>query len=216
MLDTLFFILEIMSSFFSFKLKTCISSLTKLYKNQETLMVSLWKLYALFFKMGIFTFGGGYAMLPILKSEAVDKQKWISEEELLNYYSIGQCTPGIIAVNASSFIGYKLRGIAGLISATLGVISPSLIIITLVAELLSKYVDNQYVQWAFGGIRISVIALIISITIDMWKKGIKDLRGYIIFAIAGLLLWCFSLSAIFIVILAVGCGFIPDFRSKKQ
>ena len=138
-------------------------------------MVSLWKLYALFFKMGLFTFGGGYAMLPILKDEAVEKQKWISEEELLNYYSIGQCTPGIIAVNAASFIGYKLRGVAGLISATLGVISPSLIIIVLIAALLSNFMDNQYVQWAFGGIRISVIALIINTVIDMWKKGVKDI-----------------------------------------
>lgn len=179
-------------------------------------MVSLWKLYALFFKMGIFTFGGGYAMLPILKNEAVEKQKWITEEELLNYYSIGQCTPGIIAVNTASFIGYKLRGVFGLISATLGVISPSLIIIVLIAALLSKYMDNQYLQWAFGGIRISIIALIISTVIDMWKKGIKGLRGYIVFIIAAILLWCFDLSAIFIVILAATSGFIPDLRSKKQ
>ena len=179
-------------------------------------MVSLWKLYALFFKMGLFTFGGGYAMLPILKNEAVEKQKWISEEELLNYYSIGQCTPGIIAVNAASFIGYKLRGVAGLVSATLGVISPSLIIIMIVAAILSKYMDNQYVQWAFGGIRISVIALIINTVIDMWKKGVKNIRGYVVFLCAAGLLWCFKLSAIVIVILAAVSGFIPDFRSRKQ
>lgn len=178
-------------------------------------MVSLWKLYALFFKMGLFTFGGGYAMLPILQKEAVEKQKWITEEELLNYYSIGQCTPGIIAVNAASFIGYKLRKIGGLISATLGVISPSLIIIVLVAALLRKYMDNQYVQWAFGGIRICVIALIIDTVWNMWQKGVKDVRGYIIFAAAALLLWLFDLSAIVIVILAAGAAFIPDFRRKK-
>jgi len=179
-------------------------------------MVGLWKLYVLFFKMGLFTFGGGYAMLPILKSEAVEKQKWINEEELLNYYSIGQCTPGIIAVNAASFIGYKLRGIAGLVSATLGVISPSLIIIVLIAALLSKYMDNQYMQWAFGGIRISVIALIISTVMDMWKKGIKNVRGYLTFLVAALLLWCFDLSAVIIVSFAALSGFIPNFGSKKQ
>lgn len=179
-------------------------------------MVSLWKLYALFFKMGIFTFGGGYAMLPILKSEAVEKQKWVSEEELLNYYSIGQCTPGIIAVNAASFIGYKLRGIWGLIAATFGVVSPSLIIIVLVAALLSRYMDNQYVQWAFGGIRISVIALIISTVMDMWKKGVKNLRGYLVFGTAALLLWLFDLSAVLVVVLAALNGFIPDWRSKKE
>ena len=178
-------------------------------------MTDLWKLYALFFKMGIFTFGGGYAMLPILKSEAVEKQKWLSEEELLNYYSIGQCTPGIIAVNAASFIGYKLHGLSGLITATMGVISPSIFIIIIVAALLSKYMDNQYVQWAFGGIRISVIALIISTVWDMWKKGIKNLRGYITFAIAVLLLWYLNLSAIVIIILAAAGGFIPDFGKGK-
>ncbi|MBQ7633007.1 MAG: chromate transporter [Alphaproteobacteria bacterium] len=177
-------------------------------------MVSLWKLYALFFKMGLFTFGGGYAMLPILQKEAVEKQKWVSEEELLNYYSIGQCTPGIIAVNAASFIGYKLRKISGLISATLGVISPSLIIIILVAALLRQYMDNQYVQWAFGGIRICVIALIIDTVWDMWKKGIKDVRGYIVFAAAALLMWLFNLSAILIVILAAGAALVPNFERK--
>ena len=175
-------------------------------------MVSLWKLYALFFKMGLFTFGGGYAMLPILRKEAVERQKWITEEELLNYYSIGQCTPGIIAVNAASFIGYKLRKIAGLISATFGVISPSIIIIVLVAALLRKYMDNQYVQWAFGGIRISVIALIIDTVWNMWKQGIKDVRGYIIFVATAALLWGFNLSAIWIVILAAAASFVPSWR----
>ena len=180
------------------------------------IMVSLWKLYALFFKMGLFTFGGGYAMLPILQKEAVEKQKWITEEELLNYYSIGQCTPGIIAVNAASFIGYKLRKISGLISATLGVISPSLIIIVLVAALLRQYMDNPYVQQAFGGIRLSVIALIINTVWDMWQKGVKDVRGYIVFGVAAVLLWCFNLSAILIVILAAGGAFIPSWRRAKK
>jgi chromate transporter len=156
-------------------------------------MVSLWKLYAIFFKMGIFTFGGGYAMLPILKADVVDKRKWITEEELLNYYSIGQCTPGIIAVNASSFIGYKMCKFWGMIFATLGVITPSLLIIMLVAAVLRQYMDNQYVQWAFGGIRVSVIALIINTVIDLWKKGVKNKRDFLIFAVASLLLVLFNL-----------------------
>ena len=179
-------------------------------------MISLWKLYALFFKMGLFTFGGGYAMLPILKKEAVEKQKWLTEEELLNYYSIGQCTPGIIAVNAASFIGYKLHKLSGLVSATLCVISPSLIIIVLVAALLRQYMDNQYVQWAFGGIRIGAIALIIDTVWDMWQKGVKGIRGYIVFTAAALLLWLFNLSAITIVILAALAAFIPDLRRTQK
>ncbi len=179
-------------------------------------MINLWKLYAIFFKMGLFTFGGGYAMLPILQKEAVEKRKWLTEEELLNYYSIGQCTPGIIAVNAASFIGYKLRKIGGLISATLGVISPSLIIIVLVAALLRQYMDNQYVQWAFGGIRIGVIALIIDTVWNMWQKGVKGMRGYIVFISAALLLWFVKLSAISIVVLAALAAFIPDFRKAAK
>lgn len=164
--------------------------------------VSLWRLYALFFKMGLFTFGGGYAMLPILQSEAVDKEKWVSKEELLNYYSIGQCTPGIIAVNAASFIGYKLRGVLGLISATLGVISPSIVVITLVALIFRQYMDDQYFQWAFAGIRVSVIALILSTVWDMWQNGVKGIFGYAVFAVAALLLFWLNWSAIAIVLLA--------------
>lgn len=179
-------------------------------------MVSLWELYRIFFKMGIFTFGGGYAMLPILKSEAVDKRHWVTEEELLNYYSIGQCTPGIIAVNAASFIGYKLRSVAGLISATFGVVSPSLIIILLIAMLLQQYMDNQYVQWAFDGIRISVIALIIDTVWSMWQKGVKNVRDYIVFGVSALLLLVFNLSAVTIVILAAVCAFIPNPKFKKK
>ncbi|MBO6282217.1 MAG: chromate transporter [Alphaproteobacteria bacterium] len=178
-------------------------------------MVDLWKIFAVFFKMGLFTFGGGYAMLPILKSEVADKYKWVSEEELLNYYSIGQCTPGMIAVNAASFIGYKLRKLSGLIAATMGVIAPSIIIILLLALILRQYMDNQYVQQAFGGIRISVTALIINTVADMWKKGVKRVRDYLVFAVALILLvWC-HLSAIVIVLLAAGSAFIPDFGSKK-
>lgn len=178
-------------------------------------MISLWQLYFTFFKMGIFTFGGGYAMLPLLKSEAVDKYKWITEEELLNYYSIGQCTPGIIAVNAASFIGYKMRKFWGLISATLGVISPSIIIIIIIASLLQPHMNNQYIQWAFGGIRVSVIALIINTVYDMWKKGIRKKRDYTVFIISLFLLITFNLSAISIVILATISSFIPFHKEEK-
>lgn len=166
--------------------------------------------------MGLFTFGGGYAMLPILKTEAVEKLKWLSEEELLNYYSIGQCTPGIIAVNAASFIGYKRKGLLGLISSTLGVISPSIIIIVAVAAFLRRYMDNQYVQWAFGGIRLSVIALIIDTVIGMWKSGVKNLRDYFIFLVAVGLLIFFNLSAIAVVIMAAAASFVPDFGRQKS
>lgn len=178
--------------------------------------VSLIELFFIFCKMGMFTFGGGYAMLPILKSEVVDKKKWISEEELLNYYSIGQCTPGIIAVNAASFIGYKLRGVLGMLSATLAVITPSIFIIILVAALLRQYMDNQYLQWAFAGIRISVVALIIMTVVDLWRKGIKTKRDYLVFIIAAGLLWFFKISAVAIVSLAAIFALIPSFKRRQK
>lgn len=204
-----------MSTIFRNKLNPCILARMR-YTLTEMKMVSLWKLYALFFKMGIFTFGGGYAMLPILKSEAVDKQKWVSEEELLNYYSIGQCTPGIIAVNAASLIGYKTRGLAGLISATFGVVSPSLLIIIVIAAFMNKYADNVYVQQAFAGVRLSVIALIISTVWDMRKSGIKGLKGYIVFFTAVIAAMFLNISAVAIVVLAACSGFIPDFRVRYK
>lgn len=177
---------------------------------------NLSEIFAIFCKMGLFTFGGGYAMLPILKSEIADKRKWVSEEELLNYYSIGQCTPGIIAVNASSFIGYKLRGIKGMLTATLAVITPSLLVIMLVAALLKQYMDNQYVQWAFGGIRVSVVALIIITVFDLWKKGIKNKRDYLVFFVAAALLWLANLSAVSIVVLAAAGALIPNFKRSEK
>ena len=177
---------------------------------------SLWSIYMQFFKMGVFTFGGGYAMLPILQHEVVEKKHWITQEELLNFYSIGQCTPGMIAVNASSFIGYKLRKLPGLISATLGVISPSIIIILLIAMLLRQYMDNQYVLWAFAGIRISVIALIINTVWDLAQKSLRNYRSIIIFSLAAILLWFCRLSAITIVLLTVIISFIPNFPWRKK
>ena len=155
-------------------------------------------------------------MLPILKTEVVDKKKWITEEELLNYYSIGQCTPGIIAVNAASFIGYKLRGIVGMLCTTLAVITPSLFIIIMIAALLRQYMNNQYLQWAFGGIRVSVVALIIMTVVDLWRKGVKNKRDYAIFLIAAALLFFFDMSAIGIVVLAAASAFIPNFERTKK
>ena len=118
-------------------------------------------------------------------------------------------------MNAASFIGYQLRGFWGMIWATLGVISPSIIIILLVAMLLRQYMDNQYVQWAFDGIRVSVIALIVDTVIGMWKKGICNVRDYLVFGLAAVLLLFFNLSAVAIVILAAAGAFIPHFQRKK-
>ena len=165
-------------------------------------MRKLLHLFLMFFKIGLFTFGGGYAMLPLLQAEIVKKRRWATDEELLDLYSIGQCTPGIISVNVVTFMGYRQAGIAGACAATLGMVMPSLIIITLLAAVLDRYMHNRYVSYAFAGIRICVVALILDIIYDLWKKGITDYKGAGIFAGALLLLLGFNLSAVWIVILA--------------
>lgn len=165
-------------------------------------MKELWKLFRLFFKVGLFTFGGGYAMLPLLKAEVVNKRRFVTEQELLDLYSIGQCTPGIIAVNVATYIGYQQKGIKGAIAATLGMVMPSLIIIVLLASVLQRFMDNRYVAYAFAGIRICVAALIADIIYDMARRNIKNYLSALLFLGALGLLIGFNLSAVWVVILA--------------
>lgn len=143
-------------------------------------------------------------MLPLLQDEIVRKRRYLEDEELLDLYSVGQCTPGIIAVNVATFIGYKRCGIAGAISATLGIVMPSLLIITLLAAVLERYMHNRYVSYAFAGIRICVAALIANIVYGLWKKSVTGYTGAAIFAGALLLLGIFNLSAVWVVLLAGG------------
>lgn len=140
-------------------------------------------LYLTFAKIGVTAFGGGYAMLPILRDEIVNKRSWASEEEVMDYYAIGQCTPGIIAVNTATFIGYKKAGIAGGIVATLGFITPSLIIISIIAFFLKNFADIPAVQHAFNGIRACVCVLILDAVLKMGKKALVDYRCVLIFLI---------------------------------
>ncbi len=132
------------------------------------------KLFLNFAKVGVMTFGGGYAMLPILQREIVEKNHWATEEELTDYFAIGQCTPGVIAVNTATFIGQKLCGIWGGIFATLGVVFPSVVIISLLAGVIEAFSHLTWVQHAFGGIRICVCVLILNAVVKLCKKAIVD------------------------------------------
>ena len=143
-------------------------------------MKELFRLYAAFFRIGLFTFGGGYAMIPMLEKEVVERYGWASEEELMDYYAIGQCTPGVIAVNTATFIGHKRHGVIGSVFATLGVISPSLIIILLIAALLDHFSDIEAVRHAFNGIRAAVVALILASVIKLVKKSEIDIPTLIV------------------------------------
>ncbi|MDR2742344.1 MAG: chromate transporter [Treponema sp.] len=166
------------------------------------------ELYWTFFKIGCLTFGGGYAILPILERELIRKKGWTTMDEVMDYYTIAQVTPGIIAVNISTFIGYKLKGITGGIVSTLAFISPSFVIITLIAAFLGSYQDLPLVQHAFGGIRVAVGALVLDTAIKMIRGFYRDIKALILFVIALGLSLVFSLSPVFVVTGAGIAGFI--------
>ena len=144
----------------------------------------LWVLFWTFAKMGVITFGGGMAMLPILQREVVDAKGWATEEELTDYYAIGQCTPGIIAVNTATFIGQKYGGVLGGIFATLGVVFPSLVIISFLAALISNFAELAWVRNAFAGIQVCVCVLIFNAVTKLLKKSVVDKRTAAIFLLA--------------------------------
>lgn len=166
-------------------------------------MKKLFELFYTFAKIGLTTFGGGYAMLPILEHETVIKHKWITSEELTDYYAIGQCTPGVISVNIATFIGYKQKRILGAIIATFGIVFPSVIIILIIANFITVYKNISYLQNAFNGIRICVGSLIISAVLKLWKANIPDKFSFLIFTAAFILSLIFNISPI-ILLLAAG------------
>ena len=178
-------------------------------------MKKLWELYVTFLRVGGLTFGGGMAMLPMLKKEVIEKKGWTSEEELLDIYAIGQCTPGIIAVNTSTYIGYQQAGIIGAISGTLGMVTPSLIIITLIATILNQFIEEPLVVHALSGIRVAVCAMMLNTVISLAKAGIKDYLGVFLF-LAGVLLATFSpIPTILLVICAAMIGIFVNIRKEK-
>lgn len=168
----------------------------------------LLQLYGAFFRIGILTFGGGYAMLPMLTRECVERYGWSTEDELLDYYAIGQCTPGVIAVNTATFIGSKIGGFWGALSATLGVISPSYIIISAIACFLQQFESLSAVQHAFGGIRVAVCALVLNAFWGIAKKGIVDKLTFALLVGAFVLMYFVGLSPIPIVLLAAAAGIL--------
>lgn len=140
-------------------------------------MKELWNMFAAFFRIGLFTFGGGYAMLPLLEREVVVRNSWATREELLDYFAIGQCMPGIIAANTATLVGYKKRGVPGALCTTLGVIAPSLLVIMAIASLLGNISHLPAVQHAFAGIRVAVCVLILSSLIKLFTSNVVRKRA---------------------------------------
>lgn len=179
-------------------------------------MKELLNLYFAFFRIGICTFGGGYAMLPMLEREVVKKNEWATMDELLDYFAIGQCTPGVIAVNTATFVGSKRKGVTGGIAATLGVITPSLIIITIIAALLAPYMENEYVAHAFVGIRIAVCALITGTVLKLFKKSCKKIWQIALAVVAFLLAAFAKVNTIYITVAVIACGVASYLVSGKK
>ena len=179
-------------------------------------MKALWTMFWAFARIGGLTFGGGYAMLPMLQKEVVEKHGWATEEELMDYYAIGQCTPGVIAVNTATFVGQKARGLAGAIFATLGVVFPSVVIITLIAAFLSNFAHLAVVQNAFAGVRVCVCVLIFNAVVKLWKKSVVDKAALVIFLAVFLGSCLLDLSPVIWVLLAGGAGLlIKKWEGKK-
>ena len=178
--------------------------------------VGLFNLFFTFAKVGVMTFGGGYAMLPILEREVVTNRKWTTAEQMLDYYAIGQCTPGVIAVNVSTFIGFRKRGVPGAVVATLGMVFPSLLIITALASVLKMFQDNEYVRKAFSGIRIAVCALMVTAVINLVKKAVSGIPTAVV-AVSALLLQVFlGVSPVIIVICTIAFGLLMYFTTVHR
>ena len=159
----------------------------------------LWDLFSVFFKVGLCTFGGGIAMLPILERELGEKRGWTNSDELLDYFAIGQSTPGIIAVNVATFIGYKKAGILGGCISTFGMVFPSIIIITLIAKFISNFSDIWWVKKALTGINVSVAAILTSAVYNFSKKSVKNLFGFILLAVSFVLIFVLKVSAVWVI-----------------
>ena len=174
------------------------------------------EIYLAFVKIGTFTFGGGLAMMPIMQRELIDKRGWITEEEIIDYFAIGQSTPGIIAVNVATFVGYKRLGVLGGIIGTLGVVTPSWVIIMLLAGAISSVDKYPMAQRALRGINVAVAALLTSVIVKFSRRTIKNIWNALFMLLAFVLIYFFKIQSVWIIIaaLVIGC-LLTLYRQKK-
>lgn len=183
----------------------------------KTKIGQLIELYLAFVKIGAFTFGGGLAMMPIMQRELIERRGWITDEELIDYFAIGQSTPGIIAVNVATFVGYKRLGVFGGIIGTLGVVTPSWVIIMLLAGAISSVDKYPLAQKALKGINVAVAALLTSVIVKFSKKTIKNIWNALLMLLAFVLIYFFKVQSVWIILtsIIIGC-LLTLYRQKKQ
>ena len=176
---------------------------------------SLWQLFATFFKTGLFTFGGGYAMISILQEELVNNKKWITTQDMLDMIVVAESTPGVIAVNTASSVGYKMRGILGAIIATLGVVLPSFLIISALSYVISAFQANVWYQSAFKGIQACVTVLVVNAFTKMAKQIENDVYNYLALVVAFVIATLTEFNVIFLILFGAVCGIIITLIKDK-
>ena len=183
---------------------------------QSSRIKILWELFCVFFKIGAVTFGGGLAMLPIIEKELVSKRNWVTKDTLLDYFAIGQATPGIIAVNVATFLGYSRAGVFGAIVATLGVVTPSIIIISIIAKFLSGFSDNITVKKALAGVNVVVAALLTKVLWSFRNKIFASVLSFVLFALAFVGIVFFDVNTVIVVVASILCGVAFFFLTSKK
>ena len=181
-------------------------------KNKDRLL----PLFLTFLKIGAFTFGGGYAMIPLIQKEVTENRKWLSDEDILNIVAIAESTPGPIAINSATFVGYMTCGVMGSAAATLGVVLPSLVLISLIAFFLPRIMDYRVVQYAFFGIRAGVLALIVKAVISFWKRAEHNAFSWVVMICAFLWSAILDWSAIALIALCGLAGFTFCLIQRKR
>lgn len=177
---------------------------------------TLWQVFLSFFKIGAFTFGGGYAMIPLIQNEAVEQRHWVTDDDILEVVAIAESTPGPIAINSATFVGYKAAGVLGSVCATLGVVLPSFLIILALSFVLRQFQELEAVRYAFFGIRAGVLALLVKALWTMYRKSPKGWVSYVVMAASFVLTAVFDLNVIFVIIGCAVFGVATSFYLERR
>lgn len=176
----------------------------------------IFQLFLTFLKIGAFTFGGGYAMIPIIQKEIVEKRKWITDDDILEIIAIAESTPGPIAINSATFVGYRVAGFFGAFFATLGVVLPSFVVILVISFVLREFQNIKAVQYAFNGIRAGVLALLIKALVSMYKKAPKNLISYIVMGCSFVITAFSDINVLFVIIGCAVFGLITSVIAERR
>lgn len=177
---------------------------------------TLWSLFCTFFKIGGFTFGGGYAMIPLIQKEAVENKQWVTDDDILEIIAIAESTPGPIAINSATFVGYRTCGVLGAACATLGVVLPSFVLILLISFVLEQFQAIKAVQYAFNGIRAGVLALLFKALWGMYKKSPKGWAAYVIMGAAFVLTAFVKINVLIVIVFCAVFGLVTALMAERR